>query len=367
MAVRASDSEDLNPRPTKRLRHDFAESAFPHATPCHENQGSATLTSPPSLRRLHPAALLLSLPVLLLHPKDHKMYLQSLALARHALKQCLTLPSLEPAEECRAWTGLAELGMMWLETGAEGLGIGEVELALTKALGISQKYPALRLYTPHLTILSARLAQQYQGNSKYATQTLRRILNSLEGSAHTSTSTPSHIILTLYLELIHSLALTAEDEASTASGPPSLGKCLAALNAMVQGAGVGPNLVELLCLVIKLQLLIRYGVWTAVPGALGEAEKAFNEYDAPPSDPAFPSPPVPPTLRTHLLILSVLFHTYAGDAQVATDRLRVLHALLDTGVLELKANKAGVEEGALEGWADGVIEVSLLLHNLYNK
>ncbi|KAG6840040.1 hypothetical protein C0991_009413 [Blastosporella zonata] len=127
----------------------------------------------------------------------------------------------------------------------------------------------------------------------------------------------------------------------------------------------------------KLQLLVRHGVWKAVPEALEQAEKLFGTYDSlsTTSDPApaFPPasstqssspkakencghPPVPATLRTHLLVLSVLFHTYAGDAQTATERLSVLHALLDTGVLEVKSNN---EEEALEGWDQGVVEIPL--------
>ncbi|KAG6862682.1 hypothetical protein C0991_010836, partial [Blastosporella zonata] len=130
-SVRASSSDDLNPRPHKRLRHEFLES--PNVAPCSGDQSHLHESSSSSLRRLPPATLLLSLPTLLVHPKNHKMHLQSLSYARHALKRCLALPSLEPVEECRAWAGLAELGMMWLDTGAEGLALDEVETALTKA------------------------------------------------------------------------------------------------------------------------------------------------------------------------------------------------------------------------------------------
>ncbi|KAG6908064.1 hypothetical protein DXG01_006253 [Tephrocybe rancida] len=43
---------------------------------------------------------------------------------------------------------------------------------------------------------------------------------------------------------------------------------------------------------------------------------------------------IPPTLRAHLLMLGVCFHTYASNAAVVGTGLGVLHALMDTGVLD---------------------------------
>ncbi|KAG6829043.1 hypothetical protein H0H92_005874 [Tricholoma furcatifolium] len=411
MTVRAA-SDDLNPRPSKRLRHE--SSPFPSQNATFSLQKCmtdvSTTTTHSAFRRMPPASLLLALPSLLTHPSNHRLYLQSLWLARHSLRRCLGLPSLEPVEECRAWTGIAELGLMWLETGVSGFSVGEVEQAITKAawclmaifgtmqLVISNRHPALRLYTPHLTILSARLAQRHQSNSKFAAHTLRRLLTSLDGSTTTSASNvPPHISFNTHIELIHSLACTAEDEnmrpESTGS---SFGKCLAAVQAMQIAASAldsnasenEPNLVVLFTLVLKLQLLIRHGVWNSVSDALTEAEKAFDAYDArihpvhkDPSSQGLsineteandPGPtvcsvgsggqslsPVPGTLRTHLLILGVLFHTYAGDAQAATERLRTLHALLDTGILESKSPK---KDGSLD---DDIIEIPFPIPHTY--
>ncbi|KAG6872964.1 hypothetical protein C0995_004718 [Termitomyces sp. Mi166 len=389
MSIRVA-SDDLNPRPTKRLRH--SSSPCPPAPHLEKSSPHVPSHCSPPLRRIPPDILLLSLPALILHPPTHRMHLQSLALARHALRRCLALPSLEPAKECRAWTGIAELGLMWLDSGASGLAMGEVEQALTKALTISQRHPALRLYTPHLMILSARLAQRHQNNSKFAISALRRLLTSF--ASKSALSTPPHILFGAHLELIHCLACAAEEESATSpsiststgtSTSTGLGKCLVAIQAMRTAAEsiepVGrPNVVVLLSTVIKLQLLVRHGVWALVGDALVDAEKAFEAFET--SVQAHSSPhtdaresvpdesavrasssqldPIPGTLRTHFLMLSVLFHTYAGDAQAATTRLRSLHELLDTGILEPKSPPDDAQIDPLDGWNEGVIDIPLL-------
>ncbi|KAG6875937.1 hypothetical protein C0993_006661 [Termitomyces sp. T159_Od127] len=387
MSIRVA-SNDLNPRPSKRLRYSSADSP----TSCHARNlldlpsdvPSQCIPAPTShLRRIPSDALLLSIPALILHPSTHRMHLQSIALARHALRRCLVLPSLDPAKECRAWTGIAELGMMWLDTGASGLALGEVEQALTKAITISQRHPALRLYTPHLMVLSARLAQRYQNNSKFAISTLRRLLTTL--ACKSTIDTPSNVLFGAHLELIHCLARAAEEEvmspsSSTGTGG-GVGKCLVAIQAMRNAADAlepagWPNVVVLLSTVIKLQLLVRHGMWSTVGDALADAEKAFEAFDAslrtvpspplelsptttnsPTSNPTATLDPVPGTLRTHLLMLGVLYHTYAGDAQTASTRLRSLHELLDTGILEPRSPTGDARLGFLEGWNEGVIEI----------
>ena len=64
-----------------------------------------------NLKVLPPAALLSSIPGLLIHPPNHKYYVLSLQLSLNALRRCLSLQALSPELECRAWTGLAEVGM----------------------------------------------------------------------------------------------------------------------------------------------------------------------------------------------------------------------------------------------------------------
>ena len=125
---------DNNPRPLKRQRI--------HSSPCPipDSDGYSSelepLTSlPPSsdpalrhkplsrnpsydgLKPIPPAILLVSLPSLLAHPPNHKYYVHSLVLSLTALRKCLTFPALPPDIECRAWTGLAELGMRVISGG----------------------------------------------------------------------------------------------------------------------------------------------------------------------------------------------------------------------------------------------------------
>ncbi len=108
---------DENPRPTKRQR--IAEQ------PTEPPQKPENLTL---------SDLLLSLPVLLLHPPTHTNHERSLAVAYHALKKCTIMTSLDRVVECRAATGLAELG---LQIGLSSPGIqDEIQKAITKAVSV---------------------------------------------------------------------------------------------------------------------------------------------------------------------------------------------------------------------------------------
>ncbi len=117
---------DSNPRPHKRQRihssptpavyDDYSDlepltSLPPSSDPALRRQSLSRTSSEDGLRPIPPAILLVSLPALLVHPPNHKFYVHSLVLSLTALRKCLKLPALPPAIECRAWTGLAELGM----------------------------------------------------------------------------------------------------------------------------------------------------------------------------------------------------------------------------------------------------------------
>ena len=93
---------------------------------------------PPVFSTISSQKLLLSIPSLVLHPPTHKRHHQSVALAQNALRRCLKLQGLDPVDACRAWTGLAELGMGRLAIGIRNVE-GEVEKALTKALLFANK------------------------------------------------------------------------------------------------------------------------------------------------------------------------------------------------------------------------------------
>lgn len=103
---------DDNPRPSKRQR--------------------TSSLSAIELAPLPDSALLLSLPSLLLHPPNHPNHTRSLWLSLFALRKCLTLSTLEPYEECRALTEVAEIGFKigFADSGMES----EVEKSITKAV-----------------------------------------------------------------------------------------------------------------------------------------------------------------------------------------------------------------------------------------
>lgn len=109
---------DASPRPYKRPRLD--------SSPGMPSSSLSSLTSAPSsptksqnprLKPLPPAVLLVSLPSLLAHPPTHPYYIPSLCLSLCALRRCLDIPTLSPEVECRAWMGLAEIGMRVINGG----------------------------------------------------------------------------------------------------------------------------------------------------------------------------------------------------------------------------------------------------------
>lgn len=104
MSVRSSSSDDTNPRPQKRQKIDLDQSSSP-------SPSLASTLEISKLKPLPPSILLVTLPALVIHPPNHRYYAQSLCISLLALRKCLSLNSLTPDIECRAWTALAEVGM----------------------------------------------------------------------------------------------------------------------------------------------------------------------------------------------------------------------------------------------------------------
>jgi hypothetical protein len=107
---------DTNPRPLKRAKLDSSPQMLSSSLSSLTSAPSSPSKSQPTklephLKPLPPAVLLVSLPALVAHPPTHKYYIPSLCLSLCALRKCLTIPALSPEIECRAWTGLAEVGM----------------------------------------------------------------------------------------------------------------------------------------------------------------------------------------------------------------------------------------------------------------
>ncbi|KAH9830402.1 uncharacterized protein C8Q71DRAFT_785481 [Rhodofomes roseus] len=337
---------DDKPRPSKRRRTDTSAATGPD---------SAEPSSAP-LRPLPPAVLLVSLPALLAHPPNHKYYIPSLVLSLTALRKCLTLQGLSPEIECRAWTGLAEVGMKVISGGlsqdeghpwAQGIE-AEVEKAMSRGSIIAQKHPSLRPFKLHLSLLQAQLSQ-WQRKVKFARNQLRKLLKSfLPGD-------PPHAIYSVHLAYINLLVSPSStrtpNSSSAPSSPPapSPQDVHAALSAAEDMAGVanskGHKGVVLLSHVLRLRILVAANMWADVPEALQVAEKVLGlSYQ--PSDTPKPRKPggqdefisfedsFEGAMVIHLLIIAVVFYTHIGKAAEASPRLSHLHALMDSGVLD---------------------------------
>jgi hypothetical protein len=129
------DAMDVDARPLKRLKLTTSESSLTNAlvpTPAASTPAPAAPSHLPTALPL--PVLLLSLPALLLQPPTYQAnYFKSLSLSRLAFQRCLAIQSLDSDIECRAWTGLAEVGFRYGLDGVEGVEY-EAEKAVTKAV-----------------------------------------------------------------------------------------------------------------------------------------------------------------------------------------------------------------------------------------
>lgn len=125
-AIKGDADTDANPRPLKRQRiqstpePDASLSDLEPLTPLPSSSDPAIKRRTSFQEELKPIPtdlLLVSLPSLLAHPPNHKYYVHSLVLSLTALRKCLALPALSPDVECRAWTGMAEVGMRVISGG----------------------------------------------------------------------------------------------------------------------------------------------------------------------------------------------------------------------------------------------------------
>lgn len=105
----------LSPRPHKRQRTDHISDSAEIPSPQPPSTTPSQNLS--AFRPLPPPILLLALPALLAHPPGHEHYPLSLFLSLRALRTCLEFKTLTPDVECRAWTGLAEVGLRVINSG----------------------------------------------------------------------------------------------------------------------------------------------------------------------------------------------------------------------------------------------------------
>ncbi|KIY43932.1 hypothetical protein FISHEDRAFT_51821 [Fistulina hepatica ATCC 64428] len=302
--------------------------------------------------------MLLCMPAAFIKPPGHEERASSLCASLFAIRKCIALPDLAPDEECRAWTTLAELGLIIIKDGycadgsihkwAHGV-LEEVEKAISKSLVISQKHPALRLYYPHASILSVRLAV-LQGNMKFARNAFRKLLFS---KALSYPHYPHHIVYSMHLEYIDSLTihpapgavapnpgrsrLTPGKHKAQASNIPDVRNTLNALQKLADlASSYGHSDIILLCDFIKLRLYARNGMWNE---NVAIDAKQFPVQTTPTQD----TKPVVPTFGNHfhavyalhVLVLSITYHTYSSGAKdIVGERLERLHAILDSGVFD---------------------------------
>lgn len=129
------DAMDVDARPLKRMKLTTAS----ESSSLSNALVPTTSTPAPAVPAQVPPALplpllLLSLPALLLQPPTYQPnFFKSLSLSRLAFQRCLAMQSLDSDVECRAWTGLAELGFRYGLDGAERIEY-EAEKAVTKAV-----------------------------------------------------------------------------------------------------------------------------------------------------------------------------------------------------------------------------------------
>ncbi|KAF8837530.1 hypothetical protein BDN67DRAFT_972862 [Paxillus ammoniavirescens] len=279
--------DDVCPRPHKRQRTDhLTDSTEPSDSLLLSSSTSVpTESSPPSLRPLPPQVLLLALPALLAHPPTHENYPLSLFLSLKALRICLELKALTADVECRAWTGLAEVGLRAIESGfstsgehewANGLE-AEVEKAIGKGLLIAQKHPSLRPLRHHLSLLNSHFAFQ-SNNTKFARALLRRLIASF------MPSDPPSIVYMAHLALITQLTSTPPQPTTTTTSPTSGDKTSvlelqAALTAITTLSTLAAqnrhSAIEDLAAVLRVRVLVSAGMWDLVGEALEAAEKAL--------------------------------------------------------------------------------------------
>ncbi|EJC98575.1 uncharacterized protein FOMMEDRAFT_95808 [Fomitiporia mediterranea MF3/22] len=304
-----------------------------------------------NLERLPPGVLLLALPGLLAVPPNHKSQVISYGLSLAALRKCVALGGLSPDIECRAWTGIAELGLRIVHAGwtqsehfpwARGLDL-EVENAIGKGLLIAQQNPSLVVYKQTLALTHARLAH-WQHNEKYSRTLLKRLVStfSVPKNFEFACTPPS---------LVYSTHLTGISQALTRT-PPDLKAAFSTIQDLLSASEAhGDPPVTLLTHILRLRTLVDAGMWDAVGDSLAFAESAlglsYNDSSSPPTEKGKErakeefmnfEDPFEAAMAIHTLLMGVVYYTHLGKAKASSPRLSHLHALLDSDALSLFPN-----------------------------
>ncbi|OCB90971.1 hypothetical protein A7U60_g1779 [Sanghuangporus baumii] len=282
-----------------------------------------------TLERMPPSVLLLSLPGLLAVPPNHRQQAACYDLSLTALRKCVALGGLPPDVECRAWTGIAELGLRLVEN------------AIGKGLLISQQNPSLAVYKQNLILLHARLAN-WQQNEKYSRSLLKRLTS-------TFTAPKKYEVALTPPWIVYATHLTGVSQALSRT-PPDLKTAFSTIQELLtQSEAYGDPPVTLLTHVLRLRTLVDAGMWEAVGDSLALAESALGMVynDTPSSEKGkekvrdeflnFENP-FEASMAIHTLLMGVVYYTHIGQAKKSSPRLSHLHALLDSDALSLFPN-----------------------------
>ena len=224
------------------------------------------------------------------------------------------------------------------------------------------QHPSLRSYKFHIALLQAQYSH-WQHKTKYARTQLRNLISSFQPSD------PPYLLYSAQLASI-SLLTTAHPSSSTpgrnshvgpsstlspaSSSPQDIHAALSTIEAMETHAldHKHPH-IALFSYVLRLRVLVSANMWSEVPETIRVIETALGLSYEPAATPktrrssgpgTLPEPeatfimfesPLEASMAVHLLMMSVAYFTHMGNANEAGPRLTHLHALLDSGVLEL--------------------------------
>ncbi|KAF8729303.1 hypothetical protein RHS02_07868, partial [Rhizoctonia solani] len=368
------------------------------------------------------ATVLLAIPMLVSYPPDHPLHVPGLRVSLKALRRCTGLTdhndsvkrvkgdgwvghgeTMTPELEIRAWTALAEVGMMVLATRCSRWGEDDqsawewttgveqdIDTALRKGLGLATSLPSLRSFKEPLTLLSARAA------------TPKRALKILSTMLSSNTTPPTKYTYEAYLALAD-LHLRPASKSNSGQGRlnPNLGAGLHVLEQMrTRAQQAGDIAVAQLTMVAILRTRIVHGTDSGVSETMEKLEVSLNQVEetlgiafpvqsdtattesynlqqpnsSPRQNPTQNTPQTPKSsstlqksseedsddasipahihhLRAHVLFLGVALYTHLGDAQSAAQRLGKVHNILDTGYLDFpdEACFCGRSSGEVRG------------------
>ncbi|KAG9009078.1 hypothetical protein FRB90_008573 [Tulasnella sp. 427] len=260
-------------------------------------------------------------------------------------------------QEMQAYGMQAEIGLKVVSAGLGGAdgprwarGVeSEIEEAIGQGTRLCQQIASLKPFRCHFSILRAHLLLT-QSQVKACRAILKKEINSL------NTAYSSSIAYTCYFTYISALLSSASSQTSDYSG---------ALSALERVQSIahsrGDTQISTLALSIRLQVLMRAGLWDIVGETCELAEASlgmmFEDQDrqrvdaaADESEPTPSSSSTDPTplflyMKIHVLMLSILYHTRTSSSKSASLRLTALHDILDSD--------------ALESFPSGVLQVTL--------